>query len=149
MTDLAPQFIIHEYAHARALLEAAVRRNTAITLVSAPGAVRTGGAGWWRALVSQVRNAVPEADVTSILDCADEPGMALAAIREGVEAIAISASYDTINRLSDIAAQSDVTIRAIDWARAHDLASVNDPQAMCENLLREVSGGVAKPDALG
>lgn len=149
MTDLPPQFIVHEYEHARAVLEAAVETNSAVVLVSARGAVRTGGAGWWRELISQLRGAVPNADVTSILDCADEPGMALAAIREGVEAIAIAASDDALARLSDIATQSDVAIRTIDWMRAHDLAGVNDPQAVCENLLREVSGGVANPDALG
>jgi hypothetical protein len=149
MTGLHIQFVIHEYAHARAVLEAAARTGVAVTLVSAPGAVRTGGAGWWRELVSHVRNTVPHADVTSILDCADEPGMALAAIREGVEAIAISAPDDTLIRLSDVAAQSDVTIRTIDWAQTHDLAGANDPQAMCENLLREMTGSVAKPDALG
>jgi len=120
-----------------------------VILVSAPGAVRSGGAGWWRALIAQADAAVSDVQASSVLDCADEPGMALAAIREGVEAIAIVAPEATYERLADIARQSGVAIRTIDWVAACDLAGSNDPQADCENHLRKRPAGVAKPAALG
>lgn len=142
-------FMIHELHHAVAALKMSERMDIPVTLVSAPGAARSGGAGWWRALIAQARAAAPTARASSILDCADEAGMALAAIREGVEAIAISAPNPAFERLADIARQSGVEILPIPWDAACDLAGSNDPQADCENHLRKAPAGVAKPGALG
>ena len=83
---------------------------------------------------SAARTRSPTAS-TSILDCADEPGTALAAIREGVEAIAISVRDPGFERLVDIAGQSGVAILPIAWDTACDLAGSNDPQGDCENHL--------------
>lgn len=142
-------FVVHELAHAHAVLETSVRLDIPVLLASAPGAVRTGGAGWWRELISQSRSRFADAQFSSVLDCADEPGMALAAIREGVEAISVTAPRQALQSLTDIANQSGVSILSLDRARAFDLAGSNDPQADCENHLRKRSDDVAKPRALG
>lgn len=146
-------FIIHDLQHAISALKAAGQMDIPVILVSAPGAARTGGAGWWRAMIAQARAAVPPANTdakpTSILDCADEPGTALAAIREGVDAIAVAVPEPDFARLADIAGQSGVAILSVDRDAACDLAGSNDPQADCENHLRKLSAGVAKPRALG
>lgn len=143
-------FIIHDLQHAITALKVAEQLDIPVILISAPGAARAGGAGWWRALIAQARAAVPAATATtSILDCADEPGTALAAIREGVEAIAISVPDPGFERLVDIAGQSGVAILPIAWDTACDLAGSNDPQGDCENHLGKLSAGVAKPRALG
>jgi hypothetical protein len=42
-----------------------------------------GGCGWWRALVDQARAEVPHVACIDILDCADAPGFAMAALRMG------------------------------------------------------------------
>lgn len=146
---MPPTFIVHELRHAVAALNAARKADIPVIVRSAPGAVRTGGAGWWRALIAQARAAVPDARAESILDCAGEPGMALAAIREGVEGIAVSAPGTTGERLADIARQSGVAIAKADPATACDLAGSNDPQADCEIHIRTHAAGVAKPAALG
>lgn len=130
-------FIVHELRHAVAALEAARSAGVPAIMISAPGAARTGGAGWWRALIEQARDAVPDASFESILDCADEPGMALAAIREGVDAISISTPDPICESLMDIARQSGVAIRSVDFATACDLAGAINPQAECENHLRQ------------
>jgi hypothetical protein len=142
-------FIVHDLAHATAALKVAQRHRIPVMLVSAHGAVRSGGAGWWRDLIARARSQTPEADMVSILDCADEAGMALAAIRAGVEAIAVTAPHETLARIADIARQSSVSLISIPWADAVDLAQANDPQATCENHLVQRAGGVANPDALG
>jgi len=142
-------FIVHARAHVVVALEASRRHNVPVVLVSAPGAVRTGGAGWWREIIAQGRAAVPGTDSLSILDCADESGMALAAIREGVEAIALKAPAPTLERVKDIAEQSEVAILDIAWAGALDLGASNDPQADSENHLAKGIGAVANPRALG
>lgn len=144
----APAIAIHELAHAIAALEAARRHRQPVMLVSAPGAVRSGGAGWWRELIAQARAQVPDADAASVLDCADEPGMALAAIREGVEAVALDGDTDTLRRVGDIARQSGVALHAPAPADL-DLARSENPAGDCENLLETRARGVAKPRALG
>ena len=142
-------FMVHELAHAVAVRAASQRHGIPVTLVSAPGAAGTGGAGWWRAIITQAQHVVPEADATSILDCADAPGMALAAIREGVKAIALSAPAATLSKVRDIGAQSGVTLQTVDWDNVYDLIGTNDPRAECENHLLKRSGSVANPRALG
>jgi len=145
---IRPAIMIHELAHAVAALEAAQWHRSSVTLVSAPGAVRTGGAGWWRELISQARAQSPDADVRSLLDCADEPGMALAAIREGVEAVTLTGNLDTLRRVGDIARQSGVALRAPTRADL-DLACSENLVSDCKKLLEIRAPGVANPRALG
>lgn len=142
-------FVVHELAHATAALDAARRHHVPVMLTSAPGAARSGGAGWWRELIAQARSQAPNAEMTSVLDCADEAGMALAAIRAKVEGIAVKTPDETQRRIADIAEQASVSLISIPWADAVDLARVNDPQAACENHLAERARNVANPDALG
>ena len=71
------------------------------------------------------------------------------AIREGVEAIALKAPAPTLERVKDIAEQSEVAILDIAWAGALDLGASNDPQADSENHLAKGIGAVANPRALG
>ncbi len=146
--ELRAAIMVHELAHAVAALAAAKRHGAPVLIVSAPGAVRSGGAGWWRELVAQARAKVPGTDAESLLDCADEPGMALAAIREGVEAVALSGDEDMLRRVGDIARQSGVTLCGPVEADL-DLAHSANPAEDCANLLETRAHGVAKPRALG
>ncbi len=74
---LAPAVMVHGLAHARA----ALALGSPVTLLSAKGAALAGGCGWWQALVRAARQTHPETPCQDILDCADAPGMAMAALR--------------------------------------------------------------------
>ncbi|MBO6784640.1 MAG: hypothetical protein JJ899_15400 [Alphaproteobacteria bacterium] len=141
--------MIHGLGDAVAALGAARRHGVPLLLLSAPGAARAAGAAWWREVIAQARAAVPGADATAVLDCAGEPGMALAAIREGVEAIALDAGGDTRARIADIARQAGVALVSPDRDDALDLAATDDPQAACEKLFASAPDGVANGRALG
>jgi len=52
-------------------------------LISEPGAGIYAGGLWWRALTDLVVDACPSAAVIAILDCGDQVGAALGAIRAG------------------------------------------------------------------
>ncbi len=67
----------------------AVGAGRPVTLLSAEGAAATLGALWWRALAdaAQARATAPMAD---ILDCADAPGHAMAALRCGCRALVLA-----------------------------------------------------------
>jgi hypothetical protein len=77
-------------------------------LASAPGAGSYVGPGWFREVVAAAREAVPEARSSSLLDCGDDRGAALAAIRSEVEGIVFTGRADVARRLADIATQHGV-----------------------------------------
>ncbi len=78
-TPWPPAIVVHGHDHALAALSA----RLPVTLLSGRGAGVYGGVGWWRALVSAARAASPGAVAPDILDCADAPGAAMAALRGG------------------------------------------------------------------
>ncbi len=154
MTDVKSSYragliIVHGLGHATAALTAARAQNSPVTIASAVGAVRSGGAGWWRELAAQAHAAVPDATAKWVLDCADEAGMALAALREGVAAVALETDPSVWSRVSQIAAQCDAELVRLDRSGALDLANSNNPQQACDWYLSDTPDGVANPDALG
>ncbi|HZU91763.1 MAG TPA: hypothetical protein VE993_21100 [Stellaceae bacterium] len=91
--------------------------------MSAPEAGVYAGPGWWRALVAAARAAAPAAEFSAVLDCGDEPGAALAAIRAGVEAVVFTGPADLARRLADLARQSGVRFATARPAAALDLGA--------------------------
>jgi hypothetical protein len=91
-------------------------------LVSAPDAGGYAGPGWFQALLAAARAAVPGARCSSLLDCGDNVGAALAAIRAEVEGVIFTGRPDVARRLSDIARQHDVRFDTKRPAEALDLA---------------------------
>lgn len=100
MTDTAPMraIRIHGIDDIRAALTAAAFPHAPaapppLLLVSAPGAGRTLGAGWWRALQDAMDADFPVADGARppplVLDCADAAGRALEALAAGVRHVAL------------------------------------------------------------
>ena len=63
-----------------------------MTLISAEGAALYMGVAWWQALVAAARAAHPSTPCTDVLDCADSPGRAMAALRMGQRALVLTSS---------------------------------------------------------
>lgn len=74
-----PAVVVHGMAHARA----ALAPGLPVILLSATGAVMSGGCLWWRAVVTDAARQHPATPCIDILDCADAPGLAMGALREG------------------------------------------------------------------
>jgi hypothetical protein len=137
--------VVHSLAHAVATLNAAATAGRAVTLVSAPGAGVYAGPGWFCGIVEAAREAVPGAQFSAILDCGDEPGAALAAIRAGVECIVFTGRADVAQRLSEIATQHGGRVEAARPASDLDLGEdfFGDEailQRRCAELLASVPG---------
>jgi acyl-CoA reductase-like NAD-dependent aldehyde dehydrogenase len=79
-------------------------------VLSLPDAGIYAGPGWFTALIEAAREAAPEARFTAILDCGDDSGAAMAAIRAGVEAIVFTGRTDVAERLAAIAAAKGATV---------------------------------------
>ena len=103
-----PVIIIHSLAQAIAGLTAAARAGRPVVLASAPGAGSYVGPGWFGALVRAARVAVPDARFSTLLDCGDDVGAALAAIRSEVEGVVFTGRAEVARRLADIAHQHGV-----------------------------------------
>ena len=76
-----------------ALLAAETARSLGLdpVLISEPEAGVYAGGLWWRALTDQVVETCPSASVVAILDCGDQVGAALGAIRAGCKDLTVAA----------------------------------------------------------
>jgi hypothetical protein len=97
-------------AHATLALKAASETERPVLLLSAPYAAGATGPGWFGSVVDQAISAVPEAEVSAMLDCGDLPGYAMAALRQGIKNIRFDG--DTFEKISDIAQQLGATVTA-------------------------------------
>ncbi|MEQ9170340.1 MAG: hypothetical protein RIE87_03945 [Rhodospirillales bacterium] len=95
--------VIHDLNHAKQALSAARRTGRPVHLISAPGAAGSLGPALFKQIIDQARTAEPAAHATACLDCADEPGTALDALRQGVEAVSLSASAEVLTKIASIA----------------------------------------------
>jgi len=103
-----PVIIVHSLAHATAALKAAVRAGRPVVIASAAGAGSYVGPGWFGAIVDAAREAVPDARFSTLLDCGDDVGAALAAIRSEIQGVVFTGRADVARRLADIADQHGV-----------------------------------------
>jgi len=122
-TSDAPVIIIHSLLHAVAALTAAVEAGRPVVLASLPDAGIYAGPSWFREVLRAAQEAVPEAQFSTLLDCGDDAGAAMAAIRAGVEAIVFTGRADVAAQLADIAAQRGARLVTQRPAAAHDLAA--------------------------
>jgi acyl-CoA reductase-like NAD-dependent aldehyde dehydrogenase len=136
---LDPVIIIHSLPQAVAALRAAASVGRPIVLASAPDAGGYAGPGWFRALVVLARQAVPHVRFSGLLDCGDNVGAALAAIRAEVEGVAFTGRPDVARHLADIARQHGVrltTSRPAGLDLAEDFfASEEGVEARCAEFL--------------
>ena len=116
-----PVILIYSLDQAVAALTAAARAGRSIVLASAPDAGGYVGPGWFAALTAAARGAVPEARFSAWLDCGDNVGAALAAIRAGVEGVIFTGRADVARRLAKIARQHGVNFQTGRSRRALDL----------------------------
>ncbi len=141
MDSTDPVIIIHSLAQAIAALNVATRAGRAIVLASAPDAGGYVGPGWFGALIAAAREAVPGARFSALLDCGDNVGAALAAIRLEIEGVVFIGRADVAGRLGDIARQHGVRFETDRWATALDLGedffvSGDSVERRCAEFLR-------------
>ena len=80
-----PAVMVHGLEDARA----AVAPGRPVTLLSAPGAALFAGCLWWREMIAAARAEWPDTPAVDILDCADASGLALGALRSGVNRLVL------------------------------------------------------------
>jgi fructose/tagatose bisphosphate aldolase len=124
------EIIVHSLDHALAALAAAAALKLPVTLASARGAALQAGPAWFKAVIDEARATHPDVDVIAILDCGDEPGAVMAALRTGLTQLRFSGSETVRGKLAamgaEFAASADATL---------DLLDVREPEAVCRVFL--------------
>lgn len=132
---MVPAIRIHSLDEARIALDVARALGRPVALVSAPMAAGHAGPGWWRALVETARSEYPDVAMTTLLDCGDAAGDAMASLREGVERVCYSGRADVRDKLGAIAGALGAGVVAA-MPLGLDLRGLRDPRLACRVWLR-------------
>lgn len=134
--------------HGRAHAGLALRQGAPVALLSAMGAASLGGAAWWRALIGDARSEYPNTPCIDILDCADAPGFAMAALRIGQRHLVLWPDCSAFEAVRSVAAGLNATVLA---ARppAIDLADRGAIQRLSEYLCPKTPAASPDRDSAG
>jgi acyl-CoA reductase-like NAD-dependent aldehyde dehydrogenase len=124
--------VVHHLEQARAALAAAAEAGCAIQLRSAPGAAAYAGVGYLQALGEQAGQEL-------LIDCGDDAGLVMAALRTGCRRLVFSGSDEIGRRLADMAEQLGAELLA--EAHAPDIL-ILQPEDDAAAALRRRLGAV-------
>jgi hypothetical protein len=132
------EIAVHDLDQARAALEAAEEMGVQVSLRSAPDAALYAGVGYLKALCDEVGHGL-------VIDCGDDAGVVMAALREGCRRLVFSGSAEVAQKLADMAGQIGAELRH-ETARpdAQVLSPEADARAAVLAWLRS-AGKVAQP----
>jgi hypothetical protein len=137
VTAQPPVFIIHDLPQALAALAASDATGIAIQIESAPGAAGYAGASWFAAVIEAARAAHPHARALAVLDCGAEPGLALGAMRTGVDAIRTRARPAARAKIKAIGQAAKVKVLEGKPGRALDLGAIQTGTTEIEDAARD------------
>jgi hypothetical protein len=135
-SPLPPAVLVRHLEDAIAALDVARALKRPVTLLSPDEAALWLGPGWLVAVAKEAAKAVPGAKCRKLLDCADRPDLAQAALRQGTDAILFTGKPRVAAKLADIVA----AYRAILLRKrppALELAGTREPA----DALRQWLGG--------
>ena len=126
--------VVHSLQQARAALAAAASLGKPLTLLSGAGAASYAGPGWFLEVVRQARLAQSDVAVSAVLDCADQPGRALAALRLGMKRLRLGGNRRARARVAAIAQAMGAELDETRYDML-DLAGAGDPSAAARAFL--------------
>ena len=117
-----------------AALRATSEAGAAVMLLSPPAGALSLGAAVFAAMIEDAHAHFPGVDVIAVLDCADQPGAAMNALRHGIKAIRLEGPPDVLSKIKDMAAQLDSNVEDGDVPTL-DLLHTDDPLTACRKWL--------------
>ena len=124
------EIVIHSLGHAEAALAAASTCGKPVILTSAPGAALYVGPAWFEAVIEEAQKRYPGVAVTAILDCGDQPGAVMAALRAGLKHLRFQGSAEMRRKLAEMGA-----VFAEPADRVLDLLEIKEPETACAAFL--------------
>ncbi|HWK46099.1 MAG TPA: hypothetical protein VNT30_15365 [Stellaceae bacterium] len=132
-----PAVIVHSLTQALDTAAAAVELDRPVTMLSASGAASAAGVGWWVALTEVVAERHPTARLRLVLDCADQAGVALGALRRGIKVIGYDGPAEVAAKLAAVATAGGAEVVRPDFGQALDLAGETDPATAIRRWLAQ------------
>jgi fructose/tagatose bisphosphate aldolase len=129
------RIIVHSLVEARAALAAAAALGMPVTLMSAAGAGAYAGPRWFKALIAAARAEHPDVVVEAVLDCAEEAGTVMSALRAGITRVRFTGSPSMRDRLAAIAAATGASLEDESGDETLDLLEARDPAAVARAFL--------------
>jgi hypothetical protein len=127
-----PQVVVHDRAQGEAALAAAAELGCAIWLRSAPDAAAYAGVGYLKALGDLVGHEI-------VVDCGDDAGLAMAALRTGCRRLAFSGPAAVSQRLAEMAAEVGAWYRhEVEVPPVLCLSPDDDARSRCRAWLLEM-----------
>lgn len=115
-------------------MRAAAASRVPLVLMSGRGAAGYAGPGWFAEVVAEARAKHPRVAATAILDCAEAPGRALAALRLGIKTLRLDGNPKARARVAAIARQLGAALDDTDYSLL-DLSQTNDPRRAAQMFL--------------
>jgi hypothetical protein len=138
----APTVVVYGFSDAVAALTAVARLGRPVRLKSPFAVAASLGPQVAWSMFRQASAAVPEASATWVLDCGDDPGVALAALRVGVPEVRVALPAEARARVADIARQLGARIAEdAEDTPILDLANADDSLATCVQWLESLQNG--------
>lgn len=134
--------------HGRAQADLVLRQGAPVALISAVGAASLGGPGWWRALVENACATYPNTPCIDVLDCADAPGFAMAALRLGQRYLVLWPECPAFEAVRSAAASLGATVLGL-RPPALDMADRQAMRQLAEYLRPKIPGGAPDRDSAG
>ena len=97
--------LIHSLDHAHAALAAASEADTPVVMLTAPGASAYAGSEYLKAIVEGAKESQPAARFEAVIDCGEDAGHAMGALRIGWKAVLFTGTAEIAAKLADIAGQ--------------------------------------------
>ena len=138
----APTIVVYGFEDVVAALTVAASLGRPVRLKSSFVVAASLGPQVAWSMFRQASAVVPEALATWVLDCGDETGLALAALRVGVPEVRADLPNEARARVGDIAAQLGARVTSdAGPAPTLDLADAGDPLAACREWLESLTSG--------
>ncbi len=126
------EIIVHSLDHALAAFAAAEAAKVPLIVTSARGAAAQAGPAWFKAVIEAAMAVHPTVVATAILDCGDEPGAVMAALRLGLKQLRFNSSETLRAKLTAMGA--DFVAEPAATAQL-DLLDTREPEAACRAFL--------------
>jgi hypothetical protein len=123
-----PQVVVHDRVQAEAVLAVAAELGRDVWLRSAPGAAGYAGVGYLKALGDLVGHEI-------VIDCGDDAGLVMAALRTGCQRLAFSGPAAVSQRLAEMAAEVGAWYRHETQAHMLCLSPDDDARSRCRDWL--------------
>ena len=119
-------FTFHSLSHVDAALGAAAGSKVSVALVTPPGAAATGGPEIYLEMYRQGHEHFPETETNAVIDCGNDAGIAMRALRCGWRDLVFTGDDDVRQKLQDMLGQLGGTLGR---SRPHtiDLIASSDP----------------------